>query len=269
MSQGTDPNFTEYVGKISYDVLHVIDFPPGLDNIFMNITDMFTAISGPFAIIASEGKDTTEFYAGCFNDVRMAKCATWYNLCTFEDLCRELEARVEEVTKTLAIDSQLNMIIGGSAQKLCFEYEHFMFHQKMTADRIAFYLSSFFKQKHRNIFTLRESVKQFLERPDHPKHRYALAIDAVVSKHQSFLSPIHSSESGRGQTERDILSHQYFIPFASPYVQITPPGKVSVVFQAAVNRRTVAPESAKAILHERYNHIAEFTKDMLDAFFNA
>ena len=161
------------------------------------------------------------------------------------------------------------MTIGGSAQKLCFEYEHFMFHQKMTADRIAIYLSSFFKQEHSSIFKLRKSVKQFSERPDHPKHRYALAIDTVVSKHQNFLSSLHSSESGRGQTERDILSHKNFISFASPYVQITPRGEVSVVFQASVNRKTVAPESARAILHERYNHIAEFTKDILDAFFNA
>lgn len=235
----------------------------------MKITDAFNATSGPFAIIEREGKNTTEFYAGCFTDVRLAICATWYNLCTFENLCKELEERVEEVTKTHVINSQLHMNTGGSAQKLCFEYEHFMFHQKMTADRIAFYLSSFFKQEHGNIFKVLKSVKQFSERPDHPKHRYALAIGAVVSKHQSFLNSIHSSTSGRGQTERDIVSHQNFIAFASPYVQITPPGEVTVVFQAAVNRKTVASESARAILHERYNHIAEFTKDMLDAFFNA
>ena len=71
MSQGTDTSFTEYVSKITYDVLHVIDFPPVLDNIFMKITDMFNAISCPFAIIEREGKNTTEFYAGCFTDVRL------------------------------------------------------------------------------------------------------------------------------------------------------------------------------------------------------
>lgn len=202
-------------------------------------------------------------------DVRLAICATWYNLCTFENLCRELEERIEGVIKTHTIDSRLRMNTGGSAQKLCFEYEHFMVHQKMTADRISFYLSSFFKQEHRNIFTLRKAIGQFLERPDHPKHRYALAINTIVSKHQSFLSSIHSYTQGRGQTERDILSHMGFIPFANPYVQITPPGEVSLVFQAAVNKRTVAPESARAILQERYNQIAGFTKDTLDAFFDA
>ena len=62
---------------------------------------------------------------------------------TFENLCRELEEQVEEVSKAHVINSQLHMSIGGSAQKLCFEYEHFMFHQKMTADRIAFFLGGF------------------------------------------------------------------------------------------------------------------------------
>ena len=199
----------------------------------------------------------------------MAICATWYNLSTFENLCRELEEQVEEVSKTHVIDFQFHMSIGGSAQKLCFEYEHFMFHQKMTADRIAFFLGGFFKNSPRNIFKLRESVGQFSERLDHPKHRYALAIEAVVSKHQSFLSSIHSYTQGRGETERDVLSHMSFIPFTSPYVLITPPGKVSVVFQAALDKKTVAPESARAILHERYDRVEHFYKGYARHFLDA
>jgi hypothetical protein len=39
--------------------------------------------------------------------------------------------------------------ISGSAQKLCFEYEHFMFHQRTTVDRIAFFLSGFDKQRNK------------------------------------------------------------------------------------------------------------------------
>jgi hypothetical protein len=280
MLQGTDANLkahfarqeelSSYIGKVTYDVLHVIDFPPGLDNTFIKITEMFNATSGPFALIKQEGRSTTEFYASCFNDVRMAICAAWYNMSTFENLCRELEERVEEVAKIHKINSQLHMSIGSSAQRLCFEYEHFMFHQKMTSDRMSYYLSSFFKQQQGNIFALRKHViRQYTNRADHPKYRYALAVDAVVSRHQSFLNSIHSSTQGRGQTERDILSHTSFIPFVNPYVLITPPGKVSVVFQATLDKKTVVPESARAILYGRYNQIAEFTKDMLNTFFDA
>ena len=150
MQQGTDASltthvaeqeeFSSYVGKIIFDLLHIIDYPPELENTFLKITYRFNATSGPFAIIEREGRNTTDFYAKCFNDVRMAICATWYNWHTFENLCKELEERVEEVMKTHAINSQLHMSIGSSAQKLCFEYEHFMFHLRATVDRIAFFL---------------------------------------------------------------------------------------------------------------------------------
>jgi hypothetical protein len=43
---------------------------------------------------------------------------------------------------------------------------------------------------------------------------------------------------------------------------------VSVVFQATLDKKTVVPESARTILQERYDQIAEFTKDMLDTFFD-
>ena len=69
MLQEPDMRLAEHISKVTYDVLHVIDFPPGLDNTFMRITDLFNATSGPFAIIEREGKNTTEFYAGCFSDV--------------------------------------------------------------------------------------------------------------------------------------------------------------------------------------------------------
>jgi hypothetical protein len=250
--------------------LHIIDYPPELENTFLKITHMFSVKSGPFALIEQEGRNTADFYANCFNDVRMAICATWYNMHTFENLCRELEERVEEITKTHAIKSQLQMNISGSAQKLCFEYEHFMFHQRTTVDRIAFFLSGFFKkgQEQDNILKVRKHVvRQCTKRLDDPKQIYALAIDAVVNKHQSFLNSIHGTT--RGQTERDILSHKSFIPFVNPYVQITPPGKASVVFQATFDGKRIAPESARAILLQRYNQVAEFTKDMLDTFFDA
>ena len=200
----------------------------------------------------------------------MAICATWYNWYTFDSLCAELESRIEEITKANAIKSRFQMNVGVSAQKLCFEYEHFMFHQKMTADRIAFFLSSFFREEQGNIFTLHNHVfKQYASRSNHPKRAYAQAINSVVNRHEDFLSLIHSSEQGKGKTERDILSHMSFIPFVNPYVQITPPGKASVVFQATFDGKTTAPESARAILLQRYNKIAEFTKDMLDTFFDA
>lgn len=270
MNQGTDADLVTYVGKITSGLLHVIDYPPGLENTFLKITDRFNATSGPFAIIENEGRNTTEFYANCYNNVRMAIVATWYNWQTFENLCKEQEERVAEATKTHPIKSQLQMSIGSSAQKLCFEYEHFMFHQKMTADRIAFFLSSFFREEQGNIFKLHNHVfKQYANRPNHPKRPYAQAINSVVNRHEGFLSLIHSSEQGRGKTERDILSHMSFIPFVNPYVQITPPGKVSVVFEATLDGKRIAPESARAILLQRYNQIAEFTKDMLDAFFDA
>lgn len=269
MNQGPDADLVTYVGKITSGLLHVIDYPPGLENTFLKITDRFNATSGPFAIIAREGQDTTEFYADSYNNVRMAIVASWYNWHTFENLCKELEERVAEVAKTQTIRSQLQMIIGSSAQKLCFEYEHFMFHQRATVDRIAFFLSGFFTRgsEQDNIFTMRNHVvRQYANRPDHPKRMYALAIDSIVNKYQSFLDSIHGS---RGRIERDILSHKLFIPFVNPYVQITPPGKVSVVFQATLDGRRVAPESARAILLQRYNQVAEFTRDMLDAFFDA
>lgn len=269
MNQEPD-DLIKYVAKITSGLLHVIDYPPELEHTFLKITEKFNTISGPFAIIKHEGRDTTEFYANCYNNVRMAICATWYNWHTFDNLCKELEERVAEVAKTQTIRSDLNMMIGSSAQKVCFEYEHFMFHQKMTADRIAFFLSGFFREEQGNIFTLQNHVlRQYGRRSDHPKRAYALAIDAVVRKHEEFLRLIHSSEQGRGKTERDILSHLSFIPFVNPYVQITPPGQVSVVFQATFDGRSVVPESARAILLQRYKQIAEFTKDMLDAFFDA
>jgi hypothetical protein len=89
----------------------------------------------------------------------------------------------------------------------------------------------------------------------------------VVNKHQIFLHSIHGNT--RGQTERDILSHKNFIPFANPYVQITPPRRAVVVFQATLNGRRIASENARTILLQRYNQVAEFTKDMLDTFFDA
>ena len=64
MPQGTDANLTthfagqeelsSYVGKITYGLLHVVDFPPGLDKTFMKIAQMFNATSGPFALIEHE-----------------------------------------------------------------------------------------------------------------------------------------------------------------------------------------------------------------------
>ena len=81
-----------------------------------------------------------------------------------------------------------------------------------------------------------------------------------MSKHQSFLSSIHSYTQGRGETERDVLSHMSFIPFYKSICSDNPAGKVSVVFQAALDKKTVAPESARAILHERYNRIRSIYK---------
>src|SRR6266480_6522165 len=128
MPQGTDVSLAahfaqqkeipSYVSKITNGLLHIIDYPPELENTFLKITHMFSVKSGPFALIEQEGRNTADFYANCFNDVRMAICATWYNMHTFENLCRELEERVEEITKTHAIKSQLQMNISGSAQKL-------------------------------------------------------------------------------------------------------------------------------------------------------
>jgi hypothetical protein len=282
MAQGTDASPTthltgqeeisSYIGRITSSLLHVIDYPPELENTFLKITNMFNEKSGPFAIIEHEGRNTTDFYANCYNNVRMAICATWYNLQTFENLCRELEEWVEEVTKTHAINSQFQMNMSGSSQKLCFEYEHFMFHQRATVDRIAFFLSGFFSKgpAQDNILNVRKDVvRRYAHRPGHLKHRFAAAIDTGVSRHQDFLDSIHSSGVGRGQTERDILSHKSFIPFVNALVYINPPGKVSIVFQATVDGRTIAPENARAILHQRYNQVAEFTKDMLDTFFDA
>lgn len=270
MTQGPDDDLIKFVGNITSNLLHVIDYPPGLENTFLKVTEMFNETSGPFAIIATEGRNTTDFYADCYNNVRMAICATWYNWHTFDNLCQELEERIAQVAKMQTIRSDLHLMIGSSAQKVCFEYEHFMFHQKMTADRLAFFLSSFFKQQQGNILTLRDHlVRQYKSRLDHPKNRYASAIDGAVSRHESFLSSLHSSAQGRGKTERDILSHLSFIPFVNPFIQITPPGKVSVVFQATFDGRSVVPESARVILQRRYEQIAEFTKDMLDAFFDA
>ena len=282
MAQGTDASPTtrltrqeeisSYIGSMTSDLLHVIDYLPDLENTFLKITNMFNEKSGPFAIIEYERGNTTDFYANCYNNVRMAICATWYNLQTFENLCRELEELVEEVTRTHAIHSQLQMNMSGSSQKLCFEYEHFMFHQKATVDRIAFFLSSFFSKgsPQDNILNVRKDVvRRYANRPDHLKRRFAIAIDTVVSRHQGFLDSIHSSEAGRGQTERDILSHRKFIPFVNALIYINPPGEVSIVFQATVDGRKIAPENARAILHQRYNQVAEFTKDMLDTFFDA
>ena len=273
MLQGADASLTihlaEYVSKITYDLLHVADFPPELSKTFEKITHMFDMTSGPFAIIEHEGRNCTDFYANCFNNVRMAICATWYNMYTFENLCRELETQVEEGMKTYPINSQLQMNISGSAQKICFEYEHFMFHQRATVDRIAFFLSGFFAKRPEqdNILSLRQHVvRQYANRSDNPKHVYALAIDSVVNKHQGFLASVHST---RGQTERDVLSHKSFIPFVNPYIQIAPPGKASVVFQATLDGKSIVSENARTILLRRYNQAAEFTKDMLDAFFDA
>jgi hypothetical protein len=151
MLQKTDVSLTtqlaEYVSKITYDLLHVTDFPPELRITFEKITQMFNATSGPFAIIEHEGRNTTDFYANCFNDVRLAICAIWYNLQTFENLCMELETRIEEGMKAHTVNFPLEMNIGVSGQKLCFEYEHFMFHQRATVDRIAFFLSGFFCER--------------------------------------------------------------------------------------------------------------------------
>lgn len=281
MTQGTDGSLTtplisqeeisSYVGRKTSGLLHVIDYPPELEHTFLKITRMFNENSGPFAIIVQEGGNTTDFYANCYNHVRMALCATWYNLQIFENLCRELEEWVEEVTKTHAITTQLQMNMSGSSQKLCFEYEHFMFHQRATVDRIAFFLSGFFSKGsgQDNFLAVRKDVvRRYARRPDHLKQRFAAAIDTVVRRHQGFLDSIHSSEVGRGQTERDILSHKRFIPFANALVYVNPPGKVSIVFQATVDGRTIAPEDARAILHQRYNQLAAFTKDMLDTFFD-
>ncbi len=147
-----------------------------------------------------------------------------------------------------------------------------MFHQRATVDRIAFFLSGFFSKgpAQDNILDLRKDVvRRYAHRPDYLKHRFAVAIDTVVSRHQGFLDSIHSSGVGRGQTERDIRSHKSFIPFVNALVYINPPGKVSIVFQATVDGRKIAPENARAILHQRYNQVVEFTKDMLDTFFDA
>jgi hypothetical protein len=112
-------------------------------------------------------------------------------------------------------------------------------------------------------------MRRLGDRSDHPKHRYAVAIDAVVNRHQGFLDSIHTSGRGRGQTERDILSHKTFIPFVNALVFINPPGDVSIEFQATFDGRRVAPNNARAILLQRYSEVTEFTKDMLDTFFGA
>lgn len=260
-----------YVSRVTRGLLHVVDYPPELENTFLKITKMFNKKSGPFAVIEQEGGNITNFYADCYNNVRMALCATWYNLHTFENLCSELEEWAEEVTQTHTINSQLQVMVSGSSQKLCFEYEHFMFHQKATLDRLAFFLSGFFDigSRQDNILKLQKYIRSnYANRPDHLKHRFAVAIDTVTSRHQDFLDSIHSYIQGRGRTERDILSHKYFIPFANALVYINPPGKVSIDFQATVDGRKIAPENARAMLHQRYNEVAAFTKDMLDAFFD-
>ena len=174
--------------------------------------------------------------------------------------------------KAQTIDPQLHMNASCQSQKLCFEYEHFMFHQRATTDRIAFSLRGFFTEdsKQDNILNVCKYVQRHhSSRPDDPKRIYALAIETVINKHRSFLAPIHSSEVGRGKTERDRLSHKWHIPFVNPYVAMTPPGKAFVVFQATLNGRSIEPEDARTILHHRYDQTVEFTKDMLNAFFDA
>lgn len=263
---------SSYIGRATGGLLHIIDYPPELETTFLTITNMFNAKSGPFAIIEQERQSTTDFYANCYNNVRMAICATYYNLHTFENLCKELEEWIEGVTTSHTIHSQVQMNTSGSSQKLCFEYEHFMFHQRATVDRIAFFLSGFFTRggPQDNILDVRKDVmRRFGNRSDHPKHRYAVAIDAVVNRHQGFLDSIHTSGRGRGQTERDILSHKTFIPFVNALVFINPPGDVSIEFQATLDGRRVAPNNARAILLQRYNEVTEFIKDMLDTFFSA
>src|SRR3989442_249021 len=79
VQQGTDASLTahlveeisSYVGKITSGLLHITDYPPELENTFLKITDMFNATSGPFAIIEHEWRNTTDFYANCYNNVRM------------------------------------------------------------------------------------------------------------------------------------------------------------------------------------------------------
>ncbi len=98
-----------------------------------------------------------------------------------------------------------------------------MFHQRATVDRIAFFLSGFFSKgpAQDNILDVRKDVvRRYANRPDHLKHRFAAAIDTVVSRHQGFLDSIHSSGVGRGQTERDILSHKSFIPFRQVAIRV-------------------------------------------------
>ncbi len=231
MTQGIDGSLTT--------LLHVVDYPPELENTFLKITRMFNENSGPFAIILHEGGNTTDFYANCYNHVRMALCATWYNLQTFENLCRELEEWVEEVTKTHAIHTQFQMNMSGSSQKLCFEYEHFMFHQRATVDRIAFFLSGLFSKGsvQDNILAVRKDVvRRYAHRLDHLKQHFAAAIDTVVSRHQGFLDSIHSSGVGRGQTERDILSHKSFIPFVNALA-----GFHATAFSCASRSRMAVP----------------------------
>ncbi len=121
MHQGTDTSLTAHLakqeelplyvggGRIISDLLHITLYPSEIKNTFLKITDMLNTKSGLFAIIEREGRNSTDFYANCYNNVRMAICATWYNMYS-----KELEERVVAVMKTHAIKSQLQMNIGSS-----------------------------------------------------------------------------------------------------------------------------------------------------------